>query len=397
MNLPNRGVVFILVAVALAWACPALAGEVVEKFDNGKIKVRYKTDTQNRKQGLYKEYYESGHTKIRATYKDDQLDGAFVETDDKGRLLKEQAYRNGFLLYPNSPRLIKATLDAILAGQPAPAAEPAAAASQASPEAYPGASPDNIKAMRQLNAYRFLAGVPYDVSLKAEYCDYAYAAADICDRLGTVNHNPPNPGMTKDEYEKARFGAGHSNLGVGRPRTSSTGVNIDGWVSDSGIPNLGHRRWCLNPAMGQAGFGAKNTGAAMYAHDGSRKVIPDYDYVAFPARGYMPISYFKAPSWWWSVSLNPAKYQAPIKKKIKVTVCPLAPGAAVDLQRKGPPMDLDVLDVDLGPFGIPNCIMFHPAKAVVENGARYWVEITGLKKADGTDAKVEYFVEFLQL
>ena len=394
MNLPNRGVVCVLVAVALAWACPAPAGEAVEKFDNGKIKVRYKTDTQNRKQGLYKEYYESGHTKIRATYKDDHLDGAFVETDDRGRLLKERVYRNGFLLYPNSPRLIKATLDAILAGQPVPAAEPAAAASQASPEAYRGASPDNLEALRRLNAYRFLAGVPYDVSLKAEYDDYARAAADICDRLGKVDHNPPNPGMPKDEYEKARFGAGHSNLGLGRPRAS--GVDITGWVSDSGIPNLGHRRWCLNPAMGQTGFGAKNTGAAMYAHDASRKVVPDYDYVAFPARGYMPMGYFHA-TWWWSVSLNPAKYQAPVKKKIKVTVCPLASGAVVDLQRKGPPMDLDVLDVDLGPYGIPNCIIFHPAKAVVENGARYWVEITGLKKADGTDATVEYFVEFLKL
>ena len=71
--------------------------------------------------------------------------------------------------------------------------------------------------------------------------------------------------------------------------------------------------------------------------------LPDWDVVTYPARGYMPISFF-GPKHAWSVSPNKAKYEAPVEAQIKVTIH----AADAKLAPVGAPLKLDYFHVDLG-------------------------------------------------
>ena len=426
----------LVATIILAWTLPAFAAatSVVETFDDGSVKVKYFTDDQGRKQGNYVENYEKGRPKIHAQYRNDKLNGSYTEysesgiprlsatyangilhgpyteTDEKGLVLKDQVFWNGNILYPNSAHIVNATLQAILAGRTSPvinpedAQPPAAPAGGSSGVARPASrrlSPatafndDAVAALRFLNACRFLASVPFDVTIKLEYADLAAAAAEICQKMGHGEHHPANPGMPEDEYKYAVEGTSHSNLSSRITRLAG----VRDFMNDYPVNDLIHRRWCLNPAMARTGFGTAGIFTIMYAMDTSRKDVPDYDFVTWPARGYMPATYFGS-KFLWSVSPNPQKYQGVTQGEVQVTVYPLLPGGPIaDPHRRGPPIPLDVLTaISVAPGVIAGggpCIAFHPTAAPVQPGARYWVEITGLKTPGGEDTKIEYLVEFI--
>jgi hypothetical protein len=152
------------------------------------------------------------------------------------------------------------------------------------------------------------------------------------------------------------------------------------------IDRVGHRRWCLNPAMGKSAFGSFGNQAAMYAFDGSNRDVPDWDFVAYPARGYMPTSHFGARQAW-SVSPNMAKFKKPDPSKIKVSVQAVSPGKLAPL---GPPLKLDYFKVDLGGYGSGPAIIFRPAGVVLGQDSVYRVDIAGL-----ADAPIQYVVHFV--
>src|SRR5262245_5280496 len=158
-------------------------------------------------------------------------------------------------------------------------------------------------ALRRLKAYRYLAQVPYDdLTLDAEYSAMCLAGVKLCETLGKLEHTPENPGLPEKDFKLAYNGTSRSNLAWGRMTLAES---VDGWMFDSdssNIDRLGHRRWCLNPGMKKTGFGRVGVFAAMYAFDRSRANVPNYDYICFPARGYMPIDFF-GPREAWSVSL----------------------------------------------------------------------------------------------
>jgi len=163
--------------------------------------------------------------------------------------------------------------------------------------------------MSRLRQYRYLCGVAFEtLSWDAKCVELAEHASSINAKLNQMTHAPARPpGMSDADYELGRKGAGESNLFTG---LTQAGPCVDGWMDDSdekNIDRVGHRRWCLNPTMGKTGFGATGNYAAMYAWDSSNKDIPNWDYVAYPARGYMPISFFGAKHAW-SVSPNKAVY-----------------------------------------------------------------------------------------
>ena len=65
-------------------------------------------------------------------------------------------------------------------------------------------------------------------------------------------------------------------------------AQVRAYMDDSDASNIdavGHRRWCLNPRMVKTGFGQTGKFGAMYAHDNSRRKIPEYDFVGYPAPG----------------------------------------------------------------------------------------------------------------
>lgn len=262
------------------------------------------------------------------------------------------------------------------------------------PEGADALTLERQAALRRLKAYRYLAGVPHEpLVLDDQLNRYAQAATAVCARLGRLSHDPPKPtGMAEELYKDGRKGANSSNLGHGlRDLTQA----VDAWMNDSDPGNIaaaGHRRWCLNPALAKTGFGRTGLFTAMYVFDRSRKDVPAYDFLTYPARGPMPTSYFRR-DWAWTVSLNPRKYREPDKKKVSVKVF------ALDKESKktGAALALNYLGVDTQSAGVPLCVVFRPVGLQVSAGKRYLVEIEGLTGTDDKPAAVRFTTEFVSL
>lgn len=244
--------------------------------------------------------------------------------------------------------------------------------------------------LARMRQYRFLCGVPYEaLSADAGYADLAYHGAFICSRLDQLTHTPSRPpGVTDEQYEKGRKGAGQSNLFAGQ--VDPVGC-VDGWMEDSdpsNIDRVGHRRWILNPSMGRSAFGHHGKYAAMYAFDRSNSDVPDWDVVAYPARGYMPVNFFGGRHAW-SVSLNPGKFGKPDAAHVKVAISPLVAG------KPGAPLPLDYFKVDTQAFGSGPCVIFRPAKFTPAHDAVFQVDLKGLVDVAGVEVPLSYRVHFV--
>jgi hypothetical protein len=234
---------------------------------------------------------------------------------------------------------------------------------------------ERATALRRLKAYRYLAGVPYaDLTLDDDLNAACAAGARLCARLGRMDHTPANPGLPEDEYQLGYRGTSRSNLGQGYKTLERA---VDGWMEDSDASNidrLGHRRWCLHPAMRRTGFGHSGAFTAMYALDNSRTDVPDFDFVSWPPPGPTPVELFDRGAAW-SVSLNPLRYNPP-GDDVQARVY------AADGQGypAGEPLPLNYSHVNRQDRGIPNCLIFRPAEVVSQPGRGYVVVIDGLTR-----------------
>ncbi len=389
-------------AACLQAASPAIASQepVIEKFQSGQTRLRYTVDERKRKQGTYKEYHPNGQIRVAAVYKDDVLEGKYLKQDDAGKaelaaeyragklhgwcrqyeggkLVTEQAYFDGIVLYPKSLAMIQQTLAVINAKK------------------IEGADSSEVaQAVRRAMQYRYLCDVPWEaLAVDANMAKEADAAARACEMLGRLEHQLPNPGMSEADYRLAKHGASHSNLSMG----SGIARSVDSYMDDSdpsNIDQVGHRRWILFPPMLKTAFGGSGRFSAMRVMDNSRTEIPDYDYVAYPPRGLLPAKYF-GDGRTWHVSLNPRKYASPDEKKVKVSVHPVR-GRTSSLAdfSQAPALKLNYDNISNSTFGTPGCIIFRPDNVNISAGSRYWVSITGVQTRDGKDAKIEYIVEF---
>jgi len=394
------------------------AEEKVETYPDGKKKRSYAVNAEGLKNGPYKEFHPNGKLSTQAVYRGDKLHGLLKHFDANGRLQSQENYRagklhgvrqefaggrmvkdevwlDGELLVPRSAAILTAELKAI----------------QSLPIQTVGETPRvNAKvraavedtrlqgqrevALRVLMAYRCVCGVPYrDLALDRTYIAHTEAASDLLTRLNEMTHTPENPGMPDDEYRLGAKGAGSSNL------FSAAGMvdAVKSFMDDSdarNIDRLGHRRWCLNPAMAKTGFGAGGKYTAMWSMDSSRSEAPDYGFVAFPPRGLTPTTSFH-DRFAWSLSLNPKRFRPPSQEQVKVRVYPVRyqPGQGL-LEKASQPLELNYFRVSLEGFGISNCIIFRPANFKVIPGGSYWVEITGLIDNSGQEAKIAYLVAF---
>lgn len=258
-------------------------------------------------------------------------------------------------------------------------------------EKLAGKAADRAEALRRLKAYRYLAGVPYkDLTLDDDYNEASEAGARLCAKIGRLDHTPKNPGWPEDEYKLAYRGTSRSNLAMGyRDLVKS----LDGWMDDSdkfNIDRLGHRRWCLHPPMKKVGFGASGRFHVMYAFDMSRKNVPDYEFVAWPPRGLIPVSFFSS-DYAWSLSLNPRKYDKPGK-----SMKPKVYRVDANGKKLSGPLALNYFNVDNQGFAIPNCIIFRPKKIEIRAGNRFMVEVEGVRlRRQRKETTVRYVVTFV--
>ena len=364
---------------------------------NGKLQIRA-VYRDGQYYGQVEEFGEDGLLKSRANYKEGQYHGLVQQYEGK-QLVQEEFWLDGQLILPRSPAMLAAELAAIqkmpveTVGQ-VPAQTPAVVLKAVKD---PAAHAHREAALRVLMNFRCLCGVPYkDLKLDWTYIAHCEAASYLLSKVGKLDHTPTNPGLPDAEYRFGFEGTSKSNLS-----TSDSPIGaVRGFMDDSdpgNIDRVGHRRWCLNPAMLKTGFGAGWGYTAMWSMDSSRSQIPDYDFVAFPPRGITPTASFKS-HYAWSVSLNPKKYQKPDAKTVKVQILPaklsLKPPA---LEKASTSLPIGYFHVDTGGFGIPNCIIFRPKDFKIVPGTAYWVEITGLKTLRGQETKLGYLVAFITL
>ncbi len=394
----------------------------VEKYPDGTKQRVYTVNADGKKVGAYREFYPNGKLKIQAIYRLDKLTGPYKRLDAKGkpeiqasyrdgeldgvrqeyvdsRLVKEEVWLNGVLLAPRSTTILVADLKAIQAAKIRTVGKPPKVFNATVEQALrdPGLQLKREAALRTLMAYRYLCGLPYrNMTLDWTYTAHDEAGVVLLTQINKMTHTPDNPGLPEDEYRFARDGTGASNLFSDSDMVASVRAYMDD--SDAGnIKVVGHRRWCLNPPMAKTGFGGCGKFSAMYSFDGSGNPVPDYNYVAYPPRGFVPVSMFHE-NYAWSVSLNPSKFQKPSESQVKVGVFPVQFKQREHiLERAKTPLPLNFFHVAEDGPGIPYCVIFRPGNFKVVAGATYAVYISGLVDSGGHDNRVEFLVQFVAL
>ncbi|MCP5537358.1 MAG: hypothetical protein H7A51_14140 [Akkermansiaceae bacterium] len=138
-------------------------------------------------------------------------------------------------------------------------------------------------AVNELNIYRYLCGVDYDVVADADCIKWAQEAAEICHKNRKIKHDQ---GAHTDKC----------NLSAGLPTVAGT---VKQYITDAGANNRvarGHRMWCLHPGMGKTGFGKKDKYSAMYVYDGFGRKKPSSGW-SYPGKGFFPVDRLHKESW----------------------------------------------------------------------------------------------------
>jgi uncharacterized protein YkwD len=183
-------------------------------------------------------------------------------------------------------------------------------------------------AIKRINWYRAMAGLPAATTLSTDTSAGAQQAALMMSANGQLSHFPPS---TWTYYTAAGAkSAGLSNLSLGAYGPAA----IDAYINDFGSNNapVGHRRWIFHPQSrsfgigdvprGQMGgkdvWGANATTVTDVDPNAPRKARDEY--VAWPPRGYVPhqVVYGR-----WSLSHTTADFSQ-AKVAVSLAGAPLA-------------------------------------------------------------------------
>jgi hypothetical protein len=211
-------------------------------------------------------------------------------------------------------------------------------------------------ALKLVNLYRFLVGMPA-VTHEATRNERAQACALLVHANGQLSHNPP---PSWDCYtELGADGAGSSNI------ASTPGVTgVDLYIADPGNDTtMGHRRWILSGGIGPIGLGSTDGYSCMQVIGGSGNTqVP---FVAFPSPGVFPsgamtASFASVDQTGWTVQSS----------QIDLT------GASVTVTDGGQDMPVDVVHLQQG-YGDTWALRFNPQGWTTQAGHTYAVSVTG--------------------
>jgi len=244
-------------------------------------------------------------------------------------------------------------------------------------------------ALNHVNNIRYIAGVPANVAWDDAKTEMAEATAVVMVANGNINHYPARPAGISDEvYRMAAEGARTSNLA----RSSFFDVingSIRQFLGDSersNLPELGHRRWMLNPRLGKTAFGALGAYCVMTIMDTSNtQAGPEHSVVMYPGQ-VTPVDYFQN-RWPWSVSFS-GEFNIRNARAIMVRR-----GDGTAWQFGGGRSDGDFY-INTVAFGQPGCVIFRPRGIFIKAGDVFDVQITGVLK-NGRDWLVQYTVQFI--
>lgn len=271
------------------------------------------------------------------------------------------------------------------------------------------------------NYIRYLAGLPA-VELSEEKNTAAQYGAVVMAANNELAHFPTQPEDMDDAFYQAGYAAtSTSNLSM-RGTSSAGNLQLDvlqsaiaGQMSDSGSNNLstlGHRRWLLSPRLLYTGFGCADaefdgtfyrTYVDVPVFDRSGGAV-DYNFVAWPASGYMPVQEFAIGDPW-SVSLNPTKYATPALEDLTVTLTRVVDGKSCvftsDTCPETPAEDGSYFTIDTRGYGEGAAIIFRPASddfGSTQYGlGAYTVTVAGLQDRSGNAETLSYRVVFFDI
>lgn len=250
-------------------------------------------------------------------------------------------------------------------------------------------------AVELLNIIRYVAGIPYNVTIDSEYSKYAQAGALVNASNNELSHFPSQPsGMSTDLYNLGYTGTSSSNLAMGYTLCAAI---KNGWMSDGDSYNIqmvGHRRWCLNPTMSKTGFGEVKSATtnykytSMYAFDRSNTAGSAYSRVAWPAQN-TPDCLFSSQDPW-SISMGTAVNASTVQVTLKCV------NSGKTYYFNSTSSD-GYFNVNNDGYGQKGCIIFRPSNGTLcTAGYTYSVSITG-KYSSGESFNVNYNVNFFNV
>jgi uncharacterized protein YkwD len=236
-------------------------------------------------------------------------------------------------------------------------------------------APESLSAtLDTVNTLRDLAGVApvtFDDTLNHK----ALAAALMMKAKGSLSHDPqPDWPCYSDD---GNDGARHSNLALG---ISGAGAML-GFVDDSDVSGLGHRRWLLDPSKTVFGSGSTGSSNALYVLPSTpNAAVPAGTVVAWPAGTWFPRDWIPGV---WSMAVGGSgqtvEYQSP-------SVTMTLDGASVDVA--------NVTDEGTG-FGTGHVLSWQPNLSSLPDGDGdhdLAVTVSGVV-VDGTATPISYTVK----
>lgn len=217
-------------------------------------------------------------------------------------------------------------------------------------------------AVRRVNFFRAMAGLPADIQLRDDWNAKCQEGALMLNANQQLSHSPP---PTWKCYTSAGAEAlSRSDIAYGYATAWDA---VTAWMADPGIWTAGHRRWVLHPPAAQMGFGCTFGGSyrsyALWVIGGAGTRPPTPEWVAWPPAGYVP--YTLVPNQW-SFSYPGADLHS----------------ATVSLTREGTPVatNLQTVSDDYGDNTLVWAVSEFPS-GIPPRDTRYQVTVDGVRIA----------------
>lgn len=153
------------------------------------------------------------------------------------------------------------------------------------------AAPGRDNARRQVNLYRWLAGLP-EVAEEPTWSAKAQSCALMMHANGQLSHTPPM--NWKCYAADGAEAAGKSNIATA-PEVQA----VDMYMVDPGNPTtMGHRRWILSNSLGPIGIGSTSGYSCLWVIGGQGDAGKAW--TAWPPAGIVPIEALHVPQLPWA-------------------------------------------------------------------------------------------------
>jgi len=402
----------------------AIAKDIVLNYPDGTPHFRYQVDARSQKYGSFEEFTPKGKLKVRGNYSADKKTAAWIVYGDNGKSQELLTYRNDQLEGPyrfnfpsGLPQLVTTYHEDDFAGPITVNDEKGHvlrtisyprrydAVEQAWDMYYPKtrgpvkftdqpktmapyesgriAMEDQQAALKYLMLYRFLSGLPFEkMTIVPTLIDRAQDGAVLLAKLGTLTQEPEQPHDMDDAFFKMAYaGCNESNQFKGRQNIFDA---IDSFMDDSddaNVKDIIHRIGVLNPALERTGFGCCADIITQIVANGRG---PAFTFYAYPGPGYYPRKLLQKDAAW-SVHFAGNKVRLASADALSVHITPLD-----DHFAGSETVTAEIVGIH---DGATTRVIIFRTKLKNLSGARYYVEISGLRSPSGATIPFSYLVD----